>query len=71
MNELVNDLIETSKTVVVICKTTAVSGITISICTLVPFYMETFCFFAWPKTCAVSHILSVATPFHVYLNVIA
>lgn len=28
-------------------------------------------FFAWPKICTVSHILSVATPFHVYLNVIA
>lgn len=42
---LMNDLIETSKTVVVICKTTIVSGITISICTLVPFYTEIFCSF--------------------------
>lgn len=65
-----NDLIETSKAVVVICKTTTVSGITISICTLVPFYIEIF-FFAWPIICTVSHILSVATSFHVYLNVIA
>lgn len=52
-----NDLIETSKAVVVICKTTTVSGITISICTLVPFYIEISFFCMAKNMYSITHIV--------------